>query len=319
MTEFHELIKFIRSEVNNSLKNLKIPDTPNYLYSPIRYAIDAKGKRFRPILVHLAGRAGKIDLDVLMNISLAIELLHNFTLVHDDIMDNDTVRHGKMTIHEKWDSSTAILAGDGIYTLAQIILNDIPNNVNAVSRYFNSTTLEICEGQALDKEFENDLSITEEMYMDMVEKKTGALLGASAVLPAIYNGEKTKTLESYEQYGRCLGIAFQIHDDLLEVTADKKTMGKSLGSDIAEGKQTIMAIKARKKFPDQWNKLIENPNKPESFKNICMFFKETGIIEETRSIASSYFNSSLEYLKNLDGINTNELTQLVELIEKRTY
>ena len=319
MTEFHELIKFIRSEVNNSLKNLKIPDKPNYLYSPIRYAIDAKGKRFRPILVHLAGRAGKIDLDVLMNISLAIELLHNFTLVHDDIMDNDTVRHGKMTIHEKWDSSTAILAGDGIYTLAQIILNDLPNNVNEVSRYFNSTTLEICEGQALDKEFENDLSITEEMYMDMVEKKTGALLGASAVLPAIYNGEKTKTLESYEQYGRCLGIGFQIHDDLLEVTADKKTMGKSLGSDIAEGKQTIMAIKAREKFPDQWNKLIGNPYEPESFTNICMFFKETGIIEETRSIASSYFNSSLEYLKNLDGINTNELTQLVELIEKRTY
>ena len=198
-------------------------------------------------------------------------------------------------------------------------MNDLPNNVNEVSRYFNSTTLEICEGQALDKEFENDLSITEEMYMDMVEKKTGALLGASAVLPAIYNGEKTKTLESYEQYGRRLGIAFQIHDDLLEVTADKKTMGKSLGSDIAEGKQTIMAIKARKKFPDQWNKLIENPNKPDSFKNICMFFKETGIIEETRSIASFYFNSSLKYLKNLDGINTNELTQLVELIEKRTY
>ena len=143
MTEFHELIKFIRSEVNNSLKNLKIPDTPNYLYSPIRYAIDAKGKRFRPILVHLAGRASKIDLDVLMNISLAIELLHNFTLVHDDIMDNDTLRHGKMTIHEKWDSSTAILAGDGIYTLAQIILNDLPSNVSEVSRYFNSTTLEI--------------------------------------------------------------------------------------------------------------------------------------------------------------------------------
>ena len=111
--------------------------------SVVKYLTKRKGKRFRPILVHLAGRAGKIDLDVLMNISLAIELLHNFTLVHDDIMDNDTVRHGKMTIHEKWDSSTAILAGDGIYTLAQIILNDLPSNVSEVSRYFNSTTFNL--------------------------------------------------------------------------------------------------------------------------------------------------------------------------------
>ena len=189
-----------------------------------------------------------------------------------------------------------------------------PQNVimYAIKNYDNPQ----CEGE---KEFEDDLNVTEEMYMDMVEKKTGALLGASAVLPAIYNSEKAKILESYEQFGRCLGKGFQIHDDLLEVTADKQTMGKSLGSDIAEGKQTIMAIKAREKFPDQWNNLIENPNKPESFTNICMFFKETGIIEETKSIANSYFNSSLKYLDNLDGIDTNELIQLVELIEKRTY
>ena len=319
MTEFHELIKFIRSEVNNSLKNLKVPDKPTYLYDPIRYAISAKGKRFRPILVHLTGRAGHIDPDVLMNISLAVELLHNFTLVHDDIMDNDTIRHGKMTIHEKWNSSTAILAGDGIYTLAQIILNDLPSNVNEVSKYFNTTTLEICEGQAFDKEFEDDLNVTEEMYMDMGEMKTGALLGASAVLPAIYNSEKAKILERYDQFGRGLVIGYQIHDDLLEVTADKQTMGKSLGSDIAEGKQTIMAIKAREKFPDQWSDLISTSNKSGSIRNICTFFKETGIIEETRLIASSYFNSSLEHLDNLDGINTDELIQLVELIEKRTY
>ena len=193
-----------------------------------------------------------------MNISLAIELLHSFTLVHDDIMDNDTLRHGKITIHEKWDSSTAILAGDGIYTLAQIVLNDLPENISKISKYFNKTILEICEGQALDKEFEHDKNVTEDMYLDMVAKKTGALLGASAALPAIYNGEKGKLIDSYEQFGRCLGKGFQIHDDILEVTADSQTMGKSLGSDITEGKQTLMVIKARNEYPDEWNDIISS-------------------------------------------------------------
>ena len=187
MSEFNEIIEFIRSEVNKGLKNIPIPKTPRYLYDPIRYSIRSKGKRFRPILTHLSGRANNVDPDVLMNISLAVELLHNFTLVHDDIMDNDTLRHGKDTIHKKWDSSTAILAGDGIYTLAQIILNQLPYNVTHLSKYFNNTTLDICEGQALDKEFENDQSITEGMYLNMIDKKTGSLLSASAALPMIYN------------------------------------------------------------------------------------------------------------------------------------
>ena len=319
MSDFDRLIEFIISEVNKNLKNLKLPNKPTYLYQPIRYAIDAKGKRFRPILVHLSGRSTNVDPDALMNISLAIELLHSFTLVHDDIMDNDTLRHGKITIHEKWDSSTAILAGDGIYTLAQIVLNDLPENINKISKYFNKTTLEICEGQALDKEFEHDKNVTEDMYLDMIEKKTGALLGASAVLPAIYNGEKGKLIDSYEQFGRCLGKGFQIHDDILELTADSQIMGKSLGSDITEGKQTLMVIKARNEYPDKWNDIISSSDNQEQFNNICKFFKKTGILEESRSIANSYFNYSIDSLNNLEGVNTDELVQLVELIKKRNY
>ena len=123
MDDFPSFIDSIRLNVNGHLKKIPIPDKPRYLYDPIRYSIGNGGKRFRPILTHLSGRANNIDSDALMNLSIAVELLHNFTLVHDDIMDNDTIRHGKQTIHEKWDSSTAILAGDGIYTIAQIILN----------------------------------------------------------------------------------------------------------------------------------------------------------------------------------------------------
>ena len=254
-----------------------------------------------------------------MKLSIAVELLHNFTLVHDDIMDNDTIRHGKQTIHEKWDSSTAILAGDGIYTIAQIILNEISSNGILLSKYFNKTTLEICEGQALDKEFENDHDIDREMYFDMINKKTGSLLGASAALPIIYNDGSEEQVYVYEQFGRNLGMGFQIHDDLLEITADTETMGKSLGSDIFEGKQTIMVILARESYPDEWGDLLNFSESNELVKNIYNFFKEKSIIQETRSISDAYFEASLNFLKKLDGIYTEELVQLVHLIKKRTF
>ena len=317
--EFKKLIEMIRQEVNEGLKNIPIPDYPRYLYDPIRYSITNNGKRFRPILAHLTGRANNIEPNDLMNISLAIELLHNFTLVHDDIMDNDTIRYRKKTIHEKWDSSTAILAGDGIYTIAQIILNKISKNFYSLSKYFNKTTLEICEGQALDKEFENDNTITRKMYLDMVDKKTGSLLGASAALPIIYNGGTDELVNTYEQFGRCLGKGFQIHDDLLEITTDSQTMGKSLGSDIIKGKQTIMVIMARDNFPSEWEELLHKSEQHTLLKNICSFFDKKGIIQETRSILNSYFNLSLDHLNKIDTIVTDDIVKLIKLIENRTY
>ena len=319
MDDFESIIDSIRLNVNRHLKEIPIPDVPRYLYDPIRYSIRNKGKRFRPILTHLSGRANNIDSDALMNLSIAVELLHNFTLVHDDIMDNDTIRHGKQTIHEKWDPSTAILAGDGIYTIAQIILNEISSNSILLSKYFNKTTLEICEGQALDKEFENDHDIDRKMYFDMINKKTGSLLGASAALPIVYNDGSEEQIYIYEQFGRNLGMGFQIHDDLLEITADTETMGKSLGSDIFEGKQTIMVILARESYPDEWRDLLNSSKNNELIKNIYIFFKAKNIIEETRSISDAYFKASLNFLKKLDSINTEELVQLVHLIEKRTF
>ena len=319
MDDFGSFIDSIRLNVNRHLKKIPIPYTPRYLYDPIKYSIRDGGKRFRPILTHLSGRANNIDSDALMKLSIAVELLHNFTLVHDDIMDNDTIRHGKQTIHEKWDSSTAILAGDGIYTIAQIILNEISFNSILLSKYFNKTTLEICEGQALDKEFENDHDIDRKMYFDMINKKTGSLLGASAALPIIHNNGSEEQVYVYEQFGRNLGMGFQIHDDLLEITADTETMGKSLGSDIFEGKQTIMVILARESYPDEWRDILNLSENNELIKNIYNFFKAKSIIQETRSISDAYFEASLNFLKKLDGIYTEELVQLVHLIKKRTF
>ena len=319
MSTFNELITFIRKEVNRDLKRLPIPKRPVYLYEPIRFALSGNGKRFRPILVHLAGRANNADPDSLMKIALAVELLHNFTLVHDDIMDNDDMRHGQAAIHSKWDESTAILAGDGINAIAQILLSGIPDRSNAICRFFNQATLEVCEGQALDKEFENDLSITEDQYLEMIEKKTGSLLGACAALSATLVGADQEVINYFDQFGRALGNGFQIHDDLLEIYGNPNEMGKSLGSDIAEGKQTMMVIKARNLFGKEWGDIIGDPDRIDFMDKIRSFFTENGIENETKDLAQTYFDLARNSLEKIDGINCSELFDFVNLVETRSY
>jgi len=319
MSTFNELITFIRKEVNRDLKRLPIPKRPVYLYEPIRFALSGNGKRFRPILVHLAGRANNADPDSLMKIALAVELLHNFTLVHDDIMDNDNMRHGQAAIHSKWDESTAILAGDGINAIAQILLSGIPDRSNAICRFFNQATLEVCEGQALDKEFENDLSITEDQYLEMIEKKTGSLLGACAALSATLVGADQEVINYFDQFGRALGNGFQIHDDLLEIYGNPNEMGKSLGSDIAEGKQTMMVIKARNLFGKEWGEIIGDPDRIDFMDKIRSFFTENGIENETKDLAQTYFDLARNCLEKIEGINCSELCDFVNLVETRSY
>ena len=319
MSIFNELISFIRTEVNRDLKRLPIPERPVYLYEPIRFALRGTGKRFRPILVHLVGRANNADPDSLMKIALAVELLHNFTLVHDDIMDNDNMRHGQEAVHFKWDNSTAILAGDGIYAIAQILLSGLPDRANALCRSFNQATLEVCEGQALDKEFENDLSITEDQYLKMIEKKTGSLLGACAEMPATLVGADEEVVNSFVKFGRALGIGFQIHDDLLEIYGNPNVMGKSLGSDIAEGKQTLLVIKARNQFRKEWDDIVSDSDKSNLMEKIRSFFTEKGIEDETKTMAQSYFKSARNSLENIGGLNSDELNEFIYLVENRTY
>ena len=319
MSQFSELISFIRKEINYSIKKLPIPDTPTYLYEPIKYALKGGGKRLRPILTHLVGRAYNTDPNSLMSISLAIELLHNFTLIHDDIMDKDTIRHSQKTIHHKWDTSTAILAGDGIYTLAQLVLNSIDRYDKEINKCFNEVTLDICEGQAMDKEFENLDIVTEDLYLEMIKKKTGSLIAAAAMLPSIYAGEEIENIELFRIFGECLGKGFQIHDDLLEITSDSKIMGKSLDSDIFEGKQTIMVIKAKQYYKESWDSIVLNSKKSDLKKNIYTFFDEKKIIEETKHIAESYFKKSRKILKKLNHVNSDELFMFVDLLENRSF
>ena len=248
-SSFEKHISFIKSDIEKSLNKIPLTNNPNYLYDPIRYIIKGKGKRLRPILVHLVGHSYSADPEDLMKASMAVELLHNFTLVHDDIMDNDSVRHGKPTVHKKWDEPTAILSGDAIFVLSQLLLNSLPQIIH---RRFNEVSLNICEGQGMDKEFENDPSISMGKYLIMIGKKTGALLGLCAELGGLLSGQKKEEAHSLFQYGLNLGLAFQIQDDLLEIFSDESVMGKSLGSDLSKNKQTALTILAKNDNSEKW-------------------------------------------------------------------
>ena len=313
MSQFSELISFIRKEVNHSIKKLPISNTPTYLYEPIKYALKGEGKRLRPILTHLVGRAYKADPNPLMTISLAVELLHNFTLVHDDIMDNDSVRHGKLTVHNKWDEPTAILSGDAIFVLSQLLLNSLPQIIH---RRFNEVSLNICEGQGMDKEFENDPSVPMGKYLIMIGKKTGALLGLCAELGGLLSGQKKEEAHSLFQYGLNLGLAFQIQDDLLEIFSDESVMGKSLGSDLSKNKQTALTILAKNDNSEKWLNFTRNYSKISDYQS---YFDKNRIRNKVEESIQHYINKANSALNAAPKSDKDHLQKFTTLILKRKF
>ena len=211
---------------------------PKSLIKTYKYTFLGKGKRIRPLLTILTSKSINEDYKKSYNAALAIEILHNFTLVHDDIMDNDSIRHGKKTMHEKWDISTAILSGDAMLAICLNLLSD-SNYDYKIIKSFNKGLLTVCEGQALDKEFESKKDITENEYLNMIEKKTAHLIAMSIEIGALAYDLKKKDVKKLFNFGISIGKAFQIQDDYLEIMSNSKIMKKSLSSDILLGKKNI--------------------------------------------------------------------------------
>ena len=318
MEDISRLIEFIRKEFNKSLNSFSFPKTPSYLYKPIEYSLKGKGKRYRPIIVHLTGRHFKSDPDDIMKISMAIELLHCFTLIHDDIMDSDDKRRDMPTLHKKYDVSSAILAGDGIFTITQLILLSVDQNSKLLFQKYNEMVLEICEGQAMDKQYEIEDELDVDDYIEMVKKKTGALLGSCLSLPAIIENENRGNLELLQNIGKTLGVAFQIQDDLFEIFGDEKVMGKSLGSDIASNKKTPLAILAKNEDRMRWEKLVDDYD-GKNLDNIRKFLEESGVKNKVDKIAFDYFSNAYNSLSKFGiGINS-ELYSFFKFIQERHY
>ena len=256
----------------------------------------------------------------LLNAGLAVELLHNFTLVHDDIMDQDNLRHGKATVHKKWDESTAILAGDGIYAIAQILITKVKTNPLKAVHAFNEATLYVCEGQAYDKEFEHNHEIVLGQYLTMIKKKTGWLIGFCAELGGILGNQPDSVINELQSYGMNLGIAFQIQDDILEIFSDSKSMGKSLGSDLIAGKQTILTVLARQnnavRWKQKWEEIMNNDLQL-AIEKFRIYFEKNSILELAKNMAKKYTETAQNNLRIIPKEKRAQLEQLTEFVWKR--
>lgn len=245
MNEWTERYRGLRAQIDTRLAQVIDRTEPETMYTPARYVLEGGGKRIRPVLVMLACEAVGGRADDALDAGVAVEILHNFTLVHDDIMDNADQRRGRQTVHTKWDANIAILVGDELIGIAyKSLLRTMQGDLRDIISVFTDGMIEVCEGQSYDKEFESRESVSEDEYLMMIAKKTGRLVSMSAELGAIIGGATDAQRHALVSYAEHIGRAFQIQDDLLDVVADEKEFGKSIGGDILEGKKTYLLVRA---------------------------------------------------------------------------
>jgi len=234
--------------IEKKLKVLLRGREPESLYLPCTYILESGGKHLRPFLVLISAKAVGGEFNKVRNAAIAVEVLHNFTLVHDDIMDNSNKRRGKPTVHKKYDLSTAILAGDNLIAIAyENLLKDTRKFSQESISTFTEGIIDVCEGQSLDKEFENRSAVSLSEYEKMIYKKTAALAEICCSIGAQLSGGTKSQIRAVANYGKYLGMAFQIQDDLLDITAEENEFGKTIGSDLIEGKKTFLFLKALEK------------------------------------------------------------------------
>ena len=237
-----------RKLANDEIAAIPYPATPNGLYEPIAYTMDLGGKRLRPALVLMACEAMGGDVKKAVKPAVGLELFHNFTLLHDDVMDNADVRRGKPTVHRRWNDNTAILSGDAMLTMSsQYVAQVEPAVLPEIMRLFNQTAMEIYEGQQYDMDFEVRNNVTLEEYIDMIRLKTSVLIGCACKMGALIAGASEANAQALYETGLYLGLAFQLQDDVLDVWGDEATFGKAIGGDIMNNKKTFRLIGAMQK------------------------------------------------------------------------
>jgi len=293
------------SKFENNYRNLIKNQKPKSLYEPCNYIIKSEGKRLRPFLVMLSALAVNAKISSVSHAAIAVELLHNFTLVHDDIMDNADKRRGRATLHIKYNTNTAILAGDNLIALAyKSLLKDCKHSTNDIVNDFTQGIIEVCEGQSLDTDFEKRKKVTLDEYVVMIQKKTAALAETCCSIGArLGNGSKSE-ITSLRKYGKYIGLAFQIQDDLLDIMADEKELGKKIGGDLIEGKKTYLLLsalgKAKGKDKQLLQKVIDNngirKNQVNIYKNL---YVKLGVIEDASEEVYKYTSLALSQLKNI--------------------
>ena len=298
-----ELLK----KVNEALDNVVYDRQPASLYDPIKYVLSIGGKRVRPVLTMLSYNLYKDDPLSIMPQAIGLETYHNFTLLHDDLMDHADMRRGHETVHKKWDANRAILSGDTMLLQAFERVEDCdPAKLPAVFKVFIQTTLEIGEGQQLDVEFETRNDVTEDEYIEMIRLKTSVLLACACKVGSIMADAPAEDVENMYKFGEKLGLAFQLQDDLLDVYGDPAVFGKNIGGDITSNKKTYMLINAvNRANPAQREQLMKwieakEFDRNEKVKTVTELYNEIGIRELCEQKIEEYYQKSLVYLAKVN-------------------
>lgn len=327
MPNYTEKYGFYKNLIEDKLLTFTTKVSPVGIYDPMKYILDGGGKRIRPMLLILSCEAVGGKAEDALDAATAVEILHNFTLVHDDIMDNADTRRGRETVHKKWDRDTAILAGDGLLGYAfKSLLKTKSDRIQDVAKSFTEAIIEVCEGQSYDKEFELRKKVKIDEYIMMIDKKTSELLKCCAEIGGLIGNASPSELEGLKYYALYTGLAFQIQDDLLDITADEKEFGKKTGGDLFEGKKTFLLLKAIEVAADAEDKqflhyIIENKgvkNSEEVMKAKAIYNKY-GVIEAASKKVEEYTTMANEHLVNIkDSDAKNMLKWFSDMLLNRT-
>lgn len=323
MQSFNKLQEIIEKEIDG----LEFSAPPEGLFEPMKYILDIGGKRLRPILVLLGANLYKDDLSKVCLPAIGIEIFHNFTLLHDDVMDNAPIRRSKKTVHEKWNSNVAILSGDAMSIKAYQYIGSCEDKyLRDVLTVFNQTALEVCEGQQFDMEFEDRNDVEIEEYLNMIRLKTAVLLGGSLKMGAVMGDASSTDAELLYHFGVNLGMAFQLQDDLLDVFGDEAVFGKKIGGDILSNKKTFLLIKALETASGDVEKelkswiTVKDFNPEEKIKAVRVIYEQLNVREYSQKKIENYFSLCLEYLDKVNVVaeKKKELYSLVKGLVNRS-
>ncbi|WP_455536372.1 polyprenyl synthetase family protein [Prevotella koreensis] len=316
----------ILKSVNAYLANLKYERKPKGLYEPIEYVLSMGGKRVRPVLMLLSYNMYKDNPETILSSACALETYHNYTLLHDDLMDNAEIRRGHETVHKKWDANTAILSGDSMLVLAYERMAQCPKEkLPEVLSLFTETALEIGEGQQYDMEFENRTDVKEAEYIEMIRLKTSVLLACAVKMGAILADASAEDAENLYKFGEQIGLAFQLQDDFLDVYGDPAVFGKAIGGDITSNKKTFMLINAfnhatteQKAELSKWIAATDF-DANEKIAAVTRIYNEIGIDRMAKKKIEFYFEESKRYLErvNLPEERKRELVSYTNDMMKR--
>lgn len=309
----------LKKIVNTALVNISYNTESDRLIDPVKYILSIGGKRIRPVLALMACNLFKDKIDDAVIPVTGLEIFHNFTLVHDDIMDKATVRRGFTTVHNKWNVNQAILSGDVMAFIVNDCFLQTPAEVlQKVFRIFNRAAIEVCIGQQLDMDYEKAAIVSHEEYLRMIELKTAALIAASVRIGAIFGGAEEKDTELLYEFGRNLGLAFQIQDDLLDTYGDVKVFGKVSGGDIVASKKTFLYVKAmeiasadqKKKLQEEY--LADNSDPGSKIRTVTDIYDQLNIRKITLSLVNDYFNTALIFLDKV-GVPQERKEEMIQV------